>query len=90
MKQFEFFLINTLINQLNNLYVSMIITHINDIPINEYPVFQSMLNSTLVRFSKWECTKYWERQGRNYSEIMEIYDKHIKAVDEIIYAGARS
>jgi hypothetical protein len=67
----------------------MIITHINDIPISEYPVYRSMLNSTLVRFSKWECAKYWEKRGMSYTEAMKMYDKHIRAVDELIYAESR-
>lgn len=63
----------------------MIITHIDDIPLSEYPVFQSMLSNTLVRFSKWECAKYWEKRGMNYTMAMKIYDKHIKTIDDIIY-----
>jgi hypothetical protein len=65
----------------------MIITHIDDIPVREYPVFRSMLTNTLIRFSKWECAKFWEKRGMNYSMVMKIYDKHIKTIDDIIYNG---
>ncbi len=63
----------------------MIITHIDDIQLDEYPVFMSMLNNTLVRFSKWECAKYWEKRGMKYIKVLKIYDKHITTVDAIIY-----
>lgn len=61
----------------------MLITHINDIPINEFPVFNSMVNNTLVRFSKWECAKYWERRGFNYNDILVIYDRYITKINTI-------
>jgi len=67
----------------------MIITHIDNIPLSEYPVFQSMLSNTLARFSKWECAKYWEKRGMNYILVMKIYDKHIKAVDAVIYRDCK-
>lgn len=62
----------------------MEITRINDIPVNEYPVFESMLSSTLVRFSKWECAKHWEKRGLSFFDAMNIYDKHIKKVNNLI------
>jgi hypothetical protein len=65
----------------------MIITHIDDIPIHAYPVYKSMLDNTLVRFSKWECAKYWERKGRSYNETMKMYDMLIGNVDKIIYSS---
>jgi hypothetical protein len=69
--------------------LTMEVTHIDDIPINEYPIFKSMLNSTLVRFSKWECAKYWETKGRKYMETLSVYDKHIGFVDKIVYENVR-
>lgn len=60
----------------------MEVTHINDIPIDEYPVYESMIKLTLVRFSKWQCAKYWEKRGRNFMNTMAVYDKHISRVDK--------
>lgn len=63
----------------------MKITHINDIPICEYPVFISMIENSLVRFSKWECAKYWEKRGVDYYLAMKMYEKYIGRIDELIY-----
>lgn len=62
----------------------MNVTHINDIPVNDYPIYESMLNNTLVRFSKWECAKYWESKGRNYTDVMNTYDRHIQKVNAVL------
>lgn len=65
----------------------MEITHIDDIPVSEYPVYNSMINNTLVRFSKWECAKYWEKRGRNYNQTMKTYDRYIKIVSKVIISN---
>jgi hypothetical protein len=61
------------------------ITHINDIPLEEYPVYCSMISSVLVRYSKWECAKYWQARGMNYNRAMFAYDNNIKAVNTFIF-----
>lgn len=62
------------------------ITHIDDIPLEEYPVFYSMISSVLVRYSKWECAKYWQARGIDYNRAMKAYDNNIKAADAFIFA----
>lgn len=71
---------------IKNLIKMIEITHIDDIPVSEYPVYCSMITSTLVRYSKWECAKYWQKRGMDYNAALTAYDNNIKAVDAFIFA----
>ncbi len=61
------------------------VTEINDVKLEEYPIYRAMKENTLVRFSKWECAKYFEPKGYNYTNTMKVYDRLIKRVDAELY-----